>query len=78
MRTVLYFGDDRIVSHRSDMKNWKQIADARGLGIPDVSPLIPALDALEAAFRPLVKTIPHDVEPALSFRAADDVPEEES
>ena len=28
------------------------------------------LDGLEAAFRPLVKKIPHDVEPALIFRAA--------
>jgi hypothetical protein len=33
------------------MKNWKLIA----------------LDALEVAFRPLVKTIPDDVEPAVSF-----------
>ena len=37
------------------------------------------LDALEAAFRPLVKAIPHDVEPALIFRAAaEDLPEEPS
>lgn len=60
------------------MKNWKAIAESQDFGIPDVSRLTPALDALEAAFRPLVKTIPHDVEPALSFRAADDIPEEEA
>lgn len=61
------------------MKNWKQIADSAGWDIPDVSRLAPALDALEAAFRPLVKTIPHDVEPALMFRAAaEDVGEEQS
>lgn len=61
------------------MKNWKQIAEAAGWDIPGVDRLTPALDALEAAFRPLVKTIPHDVEPALSFRAAaEDVPEEQA
>jgi hypothetical protein len=36
----------------------------------------PALDALEAAFRPLAGTIPHDAEPALAFRAGDDAGEE--
>ena len=46
------------------------------MAIPAMERIIPALDALEAAFRPLVQTIPYDVEPALSFRAADDVPEE--
>ena len=58
------------------MKQWKEIAQATGLEIPAMERIIPALDALEAAFRPLVKTIPHDVEPALIFRAAEDVPEE--
>ena len=52
------------------MKNWKQMAEAAGLSIPDIERIAPALDGLEAAFRPLVKTIPHDVEPALIFRAA--------
>jgi len=52
------------------MKHWKTLADAAGLDIPDVERLTPSLDALEAAFRPLVKTIPHDVEPAVSFCAA--------
>jgi len=52
------------------MKNWKLMAEAAGLDIPDMDRIIPALDGLEAAFRPLVKKIPHDVEPALIFRAA--------
>ena len=52
------------------MKNWKQMAEAAGLDIPDMDRIAPALDGLEAAFRPLVNTIPHDVEPALIFRAA--------
>ena len=59
------------------MKQWTQIADAAGMAIPAMERIIPALDALETAFRPLVKTIPYDVEPALSFRAADDAPEEQ-
>jgi hypothetical protein len=59
------------------MKNWKIMAESAGLEIPDIGRITPALDALESAFRPLVKTIPHDVEPALVFRAiADEIPEE--
>jgi len=54
------------------MKQWKQIADAASLAIPDMERIIPALDALEAAFRPLVKTIPHDAEPAIIFHAAEE------
>jgi hypothetical protein len=61
------------------MKNWKLMAESAGLDIPDVDRLAPALDGLEAAFRPLVKTIPHDVEPALQFRAtAEELPENPS
>ena len=52
------------------------MAESSGLGIPDLERIVPALDALEAAFRPLVKTIPHDVEPAPMFRAAEDAPQE--
>ena len=55
------------------------MAEAGGLHIPDIERIVPPLDALEAAFRPLVKAIPHDVEPALIFRApAEDLPEEQS
>jgi hypothetical protein len=39
---------------------------------PDLERIAPALDSLEAAFRPLVSTIGHDVEPAVIFRAAED------
>jgi len=59
------------------MKNWKQMAEAAGLAIPDVERIAPALDGLEAAFRPLVRNIPHDVEPALIFRAAPEETREE-
>jgi hypothetical protein len=59
------------------MKNWKQMAEAAGLEIPDIDRIAPALDGLEAAFRPLVRNIPHDVEPALIFRAAEDLPEDQ-
>ena len=59
------------------MKNWKHMAEAAGLEIPDIERIVLPLDGLEAAFRPLVKAIPHDVEPALIFRAAaEDAPEE--
>jgi hypothetical protein len=55
------------------------MAEAGGLDIPDIERIVPSLDALEAAFRSLVKAIPHDVEPALIFRAAaEELPEEPS
>jgi hypothetical protein len=52
------------------MKNWKKIAEAHDLRIPDadLDRIAPSLDALEAAFRPLAKTIPDDIEPAITFR----------
>jgi hypothetical protein len=52
------------------MKNWKTIAQSSDIKIPetDIDRLAPSLDALEAAFRPLVNTIPDDVEPAVTFR----------
>jgi len=52
------------------MKNWNKIAEANDLRIPetDIERVAPALDILEAAFRPLTKDIPNDVEPAVSFR----------
>ena len=51
------------------MKNWKKIAEASELRIPepDLDRIAPALDALDAAFRPQTKNIPDDVEPAISF-----------
>ncbi len=54
---------------QTPMKNWKLIAEANDLRIPepDLERITPALDALETAFRPLTKSIPDDVEPAVSF-----------
>jgi hypothetical protein len=53
------------------MKNWKKVAEAYDLRIPDadLERIAPSLDALESAFRPLTRTIPDDVEPAITFRA---------
>jgi hypothetical protein len=52
------------------MKNWKKVAEAYDLRIPDadLERIAPSLEALESAFRPLTKTIPDDVEPAITFR----------
>jgi hypothetical protein len=57
------------------MKDWKLMVKAQGLDISDreVDQMQPTLDALEAAFRPLIAGIPSDVEPALIFRC---LPEE--
>ena len=49
------------------MKDWKKIAEGNGLDIPALERIIAPLDGLEAAFRPLVATIPYDVEPAIIF-----------
>jgi hypothetical protein len=56
------------------MKNWKQIAAGHGLDIPeaDLERAAPVLDALEASFRPLAAAIPESVEPAVTFRAAEE------
>jgi hypothetical protein len=56
------------------MKDWKLIAAGLGTDIPeaDVAKIAPALNSLEAAFRPLSRNIPEDVEPAVTFRAEED------
>ena len=53
------------------MKDWKKIADASGLPIPpqDLEHILLPLDGLEAAFRPLLNVLPHEVEPAVTFHA---------
>jgi len=53
------------------MKDWISIAKARGLDIPagDVERIAPALDALEAFFRPLAASLTPEMEPAAVFRA---------
>lgn len=50
------------------MKDWKALAAALGVTITDPDRVIPVLDALESGFRPLIKDIPHDVEPPLTFQ----------
>lgn len=56
------------------MKDWRAIAIGNGLGIPsrDLDRIVAPLDALEEAFRPLVKELTAEMEPAVTFR-----PEEE-
>lgn len=49
------------------MKNLSLLAKA--LDVPEPERILPSLEALEAVFRPLEKTIPHDVEPAISLRS---------
>ncbi len=52
------------------MKNWKAIAAASNLAIPeaDLDRITGSLDALEAAFRPLASAIPHTTEPAVVYQ----------
>ena len=58
------------------MKDWKKIADASELQIPeaDFDRITPALDSLEKAFRPLVESLPSALEPTYIF----DIPLEET
>jgi hypothetical protein len=53
----------------SHMKDWKTIAAAMNLNIPegDLDALVPALATVEKAFRPLARTIPMEVDPAVAF-----------
>jgi hypothetical protein len=50
-------------------RKWSLIAEALNLDIPEenLAKLQPALDALEAAFRPLLQHLPHETEPAVMF-----------
>jgi hypothetical protein len=48
------------------MNRWKEIPEEARERIA------PALEALEAAFRPLAAAIPEDVEPAVTFKAEED------
>lgn len=54
--------------------DWKAIAGARGLGIPaaELERVATPLEALEKVFRPLVRDLPPDLEPALEFRAGEE------
>ena len=55
-------------------KDWRKIARAEGLDIPDadLERIGPTLDAMEAAFRPLAHALPAHTDPALIFRAAEE------
>ncbi|MGI8991280.1 MAG: hypothetical protein ACR2I2_17080 [Bryobacteraceae bacterium] len=49
------------------MQDWKSIAIAKRLGMPesDLDLIVPVLEALDASFRPLIATIPIDIEPSI-------------
>jgi len=53
------------------MKDWTAISKAAGLDIPakDVARISQPLNGLEDDFRPLVKSLSPEMEPAVSFRA---------
>lgn len=53
-------------------KDWKKIARASGLSIPDarLERIAQSLDALEADFRPLARALPPAAEPAVSFHVS--------
>jgi hypothetical protein len=50
-------------------RDYGRIAEGLGLGIPqaDLAKLVPILEALETAFRPLAERLPSEVEPAVKF-----------
>ncbi len=52
------------------MKDWKLLASALELGIPDddLEAISASLDVLEQAFRPLARSIPLETEPAYVVR----------
>ena len=56
------------------MKNWRAIAKASGLEVDptQLNRIAEPLEALEAAFRPLVKDLAPGVEPATGWRLEED------
>jgi hypothetical protein len=56
------------------MRDWKAIAKASGIEVDptQLDRVAEALEALEAAFRPLVKDLAPDVEPATGLRLEED------
>jgi len=52
------------------VKDWKTIAKAGGMDIPaaDLDRLTGPLDSLEETFRPLVKDLAPELEPAIGMR----------
>ena len=59
---------------RTAMKDWRGLAQAGGLGIPaaEMDRIAAPLDALEETFRPLVRDLTPQMEPAISFSAEDE------
>ena len=53
------------------MDDWKSIAEARGLGIPEaeLARLAPVMEALARSFRPLLEALPQDADLANNFKA---------
>ena len=56
------------------MKDWKSIAQAAGIDIPaaDMERVVPPLNTLEEAFRPLTKDLPPELEPDVAFQAGEE------
>jgi hypothetical protein len=56
------------------MKDWRAIAKASGLEVDptELDRIAEPLEALEAAFRPLVKDLTPGVEPATGWRLEED------
>lgn len=56
------------------MKNWKTLAEANGLGIPesDMDRITIPLQGLDEAFRKLAASFPPDTDSALIFEASPD------
>jgi hypothetical protein len=59
---------------RNCMKDWRAIAKAHGLDLSarELDRIAPALEALEAAFRPLVRELTPGIEPAVAFSVEED------
>lgn len=51
-------------------RDWKSLAQANGLPLSakELDAISAPLESLEAAFAPLVRDLPTDLEPALMFR----------
>jgi len=64
----------KIRYRRKYMKNWRAIAQAYGLDLPprELDRIAPPLDALEEAFRPLVRDLAPGLEPSVEFSAEED------
>jgi hypothetical protein len=57
-------------ARNTDLKrDWKKIARTSGLSIPDsaLERIAQSLEALEAGFRPLLRALPPETEPAIAF-----------